>query len=42
VRIRELDPSRRRSGLRFVGASLAGLVADGLIVFLELASRLIP
>jgi uncharacterized RDD family membrane protein YckC len=42
VRIRELDPGRRRSGLRFVGASLAGLVADGLIVFLELASRLIP
>lgn len=42
VRIRELDPSRRRSGPRFVGASLAGLVADGLIVFLELASRLIP
>ena len=40
VRIGALDPSHRRSGLRFVAASLAGLVADGLIVFLELASRL--
>lgn len=41
VRIAALDPSERRSGLRFVAASAAGLMADGLITFFELASRLI-
>jgi uncharacterized RDD family membrane protein YckC len=42
VRIDALAPSERRSGLRFAAASLAALMADGLIDFLELASRLIP
>jgi hypothetical protein len=40
VRIATLDQSTRRSGLRFAAAALAGLSADGLMIFLELAYRL--
>jgi uncharacterized RDD family membrane protein YckC len=41
VRIATLDPSARRSWPRFAVAALLGLAADGLVLFLELASRLI-
>jgi uncharacterized RDD family membrane protein YckC len=41
VRIATLDVSARRSWLRFAAGLLLGLAADGLIIFLELASRLI-
>jgi len=40
VRIATLDPLRRPSRLRFAGAALAGLTADGLIIFLEMAYSL--
>ena len=41
VRIATLDPSTRPSTLRFAGAALAGLTADSLLIFLELAYSLI-
>jgi uncharacterized RDD family membrane protein YckC len=41
VRIATLDPSTRPSRLRFAGAALAGLTADGLVIFLELAYSLV-
>jgi len=41
VRIASLDPSVRPSRLRFAGATLAGLTADGLMIFLELAYSVI-
>jgi len=41
VRIAALDESTRRSGLRFAGAAMAGVTADGLILFLEMAFRLV-
>jgi len=39
VRIATLDASSRRSRPRFVGAVLAGIAADGFVIFIELASR---
>ena len=39
VRLAEIDPSTRPSGLRFAAATLVGLTADGLAMFIELASR---
>lgn len=40
VRIADLDPGARRSSLRFVTVALAGMAADGLVMFAELVSRL--
>jgi uncharacterized RDD family membrane protein YckC len=41
VRIATLDAAGRPSGLRFAAATIAGLAADGLIIFLELAFKVI-
>jgi uncharacterized RDD family membrane protein YckC len=41
VRIGGLEPSARRSWVRFGLAVMAGVAADGLIVFLEMAFRLV-
>jgi len=41
VRIAELDAFQRRSGVRFAAAVLVAGASDGLIVFLELAARLL-
>jgi uncharacterized RDD family membrane protein YckC len=41
LRTSALPPSARRSWLRFAGAAVAGLAADGFILMLEIASRFI-
>jgi len=40
VRLTELAPGTRRSGLAFVAAALAGTLLDGTVIFIEMISRL--
>src|SRR4029453_2015056 len=40
VRITDLAPGTRRSGLVFVAAALAGLLLDAMVIFVEIISRL--
>ena len=40
VRITQLTPDARRSGLVFFAAALAGTLVDGLVMFVEMISRL--
>lgn len=40
VRLSTLDAAARRSWLRFAFAAMAGITVDGLLLFIELASRL--
>jgi uncharacterized RDD family membrane protein YckC len=41
VRLSSLDARERRSWMRFAGVTIAALFADGLVLFVELATRLL-